>query len=65
MSAPTFAQEEYASSLTKRMRDDNLLGAESYAKKVMRCQDRQGMSQLIAAMKRELEQADSFVGDRL
>lgn len=47
---PTFAQEQYAEALVKRLREAQLLEAESYTRKVMRCQDRAEMSSLIDAM---------------
>ena len=55
MSKPSFAQEQYAQALIERLRDARLLEAESYARKVMRCQDRQAMSGLIDEMKRLVE----------
>ena len=55
---PTFAQEEYALALVRRLRDANLFGADTYGRKVLACIDRLEMSHLIDAMKRELAEYD-------
>ena len=55
---PTFAQEEYANGLVDRLREEQQFGAEAYAHKVLNCQDRQEMSQLIDEMKRLIAELD-------
>lgn len=57
---PSFAQEEYAEALVKRLRDENQWNAESYARLVMNCQDKETMSKLISVMKADLEALDKM-----
>ena len=58
MAEPTFAQEEYAKALVERLREEQQFSAEQYGRKVLVCQDRQEMSKLIGAMKKELEELE-------
>lgn len=59
MPKPTYAQEQYAEGLLKRLREESQFEAERYGRLVMRCEDRQQMSRLIDDMKAALEEIDA------
>jgi hypothetical protein len=55
MPKPTYKQEQYAESLVARLREENTMEAEGFARMVSRCQDIGEMSNLIDRMKRLLK----------
>ena len=55
MAKPTYKQEQYAESLVSRLRKENTMEAEGFARKVAHCQDIGEMSDLINKMKALLE----------
>ena len=57
---PTITQKRYAEALVQQIRDANQLEAESYARLVMQCQDRDTMSKLIGQMVGKLRMGTIF-----
>lgn len=61
VTTPTFAQEDYAAALVRRLREANLFEADGYGRKVVRCESRAEMSRLIEEMKtilRDVEEGE-------
>ena len=58
MTQPTFPQIEYAEALVERLRADNNIKADYYARQVYNCMERSGLSQLINEMKALLDEVE-------